>query len=305
LGADVTGGIWEDDLAGGSSTDISMPPAATDLPSPDRPAPVTAKEPAPMFEPHAPHETIQTWRGFFIHIATIVVGLIIAVGLEQTVEYFHHRHQRNYLEEQMREVLGDDIQLIAIDIIELKTFRAYLVDLQLAVNARRRAQSTPAAPPANDPRSGTSLRLPSLAPYEAARDNGTTALLSNQRIRVFNRIALQRSLMLAVSNQWIDDLAAMSAFRKRFDPASEIIGFGDLQPAADLASLSPAELTEYQALIGNMINHTDYLNFRLRVFDVECRAILDGVKDENELMAAVVKATTTAPGQPNLPAAAK
>lgn len=40
-----------------------------------------------------PHETIHTWRAFFIHLATIVIGLLIAVGLEQTVEYFHHRNQ--------------------------------------------------------------------------------------------------------------------------------------------------------------------------------------------------------------------
>jgi hypothetical protein len=47
----------------------------------------------PMLDVHAPHEASHTWQGFFIHIATIVIGLIIAVGLEQTVEYFHHRHQ--------------------------------------------------------------------------------------------------------------------------------------------------------------------------------------------------------------------
>ena len=47
----------------------------------------------PMLDVHAPHETIHTWRAFFIHLATIVIGLLIAVGLEQTVEYFHHRNQ--------------------------------------------------------------------------------------------------------------------------------------------------------------------------------------------------------------------
>jgi hypothetical protein len=46
-----------------------------------------------MIDVHAPHETVHTWRDFFIHIATIVVGLVIAVGLEQTVEYLHHRHE--------------------------------------------------------------------------------------------------------------------------------------------------------------------------------------------------------------------
>jgi hypothetical protein len=46
-----------------------------------------------MLDVHAPHERAHSWSDFFIHIATIVIGLLIAVGLEQTVEYFHHRHQ--------------------------------------------------------------------------------------------------------------------------------------------------------------------------------------------------------------------
>ena len=45
-----------------------------------------------MLDIHPPHEAAHTWKDFFIHIATIVIGLIIAVGLEQTVEFFHHRH---------------------------------------------------------------------------------------------------------------------------------------------------------------------------------------------------------------------
>jgi|GEM_PF-1232925 len=46
-----------------------------------------------MLDVHPPHAATHTWRDFFIHIATIVIGLLIAVGLEQTVEYLHHREQ--------------------------------------------------------------------------------------------------------------------------------------------------------------------------------------------------------------------
>lgn len=52
---------------------------------------------APMLDVHAPHRTVDTWKDFLIHIAAIVIGLIIAVSLEQTVEFFHHRHQREQL----------------------------------------------------------------------------------------------------------------------------------------------------------------------------------------------------------------
>src|SRR3984885_15149454 len=48
---------------------------------------------APMLDVHAPHQTLHSWRDFLVHIAAISIGLLIAVGLEQTVELFHHRHQ--------------------------------------------------------------------------------------------------------------------------------------------------------------------------------------------------------------------
>jgi hypothetical protein len=56
-----------------------------------------------MLDVHPPHEAAHTWKDFFIHIATIVIGLIIAVGLEQTVEFFHHRHQIHVARERIRE----------------------------------------------------------------------------------------------------------------------------------------------------------------------------------------------------------
>ena len=46
-----------------------------------------------MLDVHPPHAPTHTWKDFFIHIATIVVGLIIAVGLEQTVERVHQHYE--------------------------------------------------------------------------------------------------------------------------------------------------------------------------------------------------------------------
>jgi hypothetical protein len=44
-----------------------------------------------MLDVHPPHESVHTWKSFFIHIAIITIGLLIAVLPEKTVEYFHHR----------------------------------------------------------------------------------------------------------------------------------------------------------------------------------------------------------------------
>lgn len=55
-----------------------------------------------MIDVHpAPHAAL-SWREFLIHIATIVIGIAIAIGLEQAVETIHHHHQRDRLEEALR-----------------------------------------------------------------------------------------------------------------------------------------------------------------------------------------------------------
>jgi len=60
-----------------------------------------------MIDIHAPHETVHTWRDFFIHVATICVGLLIAVALEQSVELLHRHHEIV----ETREHIRDEVQL--------------------------------------------------------------------------------------------------------------------------------------------------------------------------------------------------
>lgn len=76
----------------------------------------TAKIAFPMLEVHAPHEDIHNWKNFFIHIATIVIGLLIAVGLEQTIELLHHGHQRHELAEALRRNGEGNQQIIKDDL---------------------------------------------------------------------------------------------------------------------------------------------------------------------------------------------
>jgi hypothetical protein len=73
-----------------------------------------------MLDIHAPHESAHSWKDFFIHIATIVVGLLIAVGLEQTVEYFHHRQQIAETREALAHERDLNRKIIADDVIKLR-----------------------------------------------------------------------------------------------------------------------------------------------------------------------------------------
>jgi hypothetical protein len=66
-----------------------------------------------MLDVHPPTHPTHSWRDFFIHIATIVIGLLIAVALEQTVELFHHRHQLNEVHAQLAEEREVDRRILS------------------------------------------------------------------------------------------------------------------------------------------------------------------------------------------------
>jgi hypothetical protein len=100
--------------------ETAIPPVAETLVSPEISA--------PMLDVHAPHEAIHTWRSFFIHIATIVIGLLIAIGLEQTVEFLHHRHQVAEAREALRLELDQNRRAYADRIAEFHRQTAALLN---------------------------------------------------------------------------------------------------------------------------------------------------------------------------------
>ena len=79
-----------------------------------------------MLDVHPPHAPTHTWKDFFIHIATIVVGLLIAVGLEQTVEYIHRRHQVKELREALNAEREENRQIYALNVAWFRYDRAIL-----------------------------------------------------------------------------------------------------------------------------------------------------------------------------------
>jgi len=237
-----------------------------------------------MLEVHAPHETLHTWKGVFVHIAIIVVGLIIAVGLEQAVESFHHRYLNEQLERQMLEVFVADLRSDGRSLKQLRDLRAYLVEVRTAIIARLDGRVAPAGPPSADVRMATFPVFPSMAPYDAARANGSIAFLPTTRIRLYNRAAFARELAATVRDHWFEGLAALGAFHERYVDSAGSLEMAEVSAAPDISRLTPPELTEYLTLIAALIKKTDLYSARLQLFDRECQAILDGVRDEDELV---------------------
>jgi hypothetical protein len=79
-----------------------------------------------MLDVHPAHHAASTWKDFFIHIATIVIGLLIAVGLEQTVEHIHHRREVVETREALRVERMININRFAVATAEFRRFAPVL-----------------------------------------------------------------------------------------------------------------------------------------------------------------------------------
>ena len=77
-------------------------------------------------EVHPPDHPIHTWRDFFIHIATIVVGLVIALGLEQLVVQIDHHHEIKETRERLKAERESNIRRYHRDISNMRDTVAIL-----------------------------------------------------------------------------------------------------------------------------------------------------------------------------------
>ena len=69
-----------------------------------------------MIDVHAPEHRVGGMRDFFVHLFTITIGLLIALGLENAAEAWHHHHQRLEAEATIREELTENrVELVKAD----------------------------------------------------------------------------------------------------------------------------------------------------------------------------------------------
>jgi hypothetical protein len=168
-----------------------------------------------MLDVHPPHAPTHTWRDFFIHIATIVIGLLIAVGLEQAVEALVHRHERAELIESMRlqaernlPILQNDIRSASNQLVWLQSVIDVLA--QAPVAAGEIQVQTPSLPP------GPVVREPSRAVWLIAKAKGTAALLPEDLAEVYDRLDYDAQNTDEAVNASVSTEEAAEALEARF-----------------------------------------------------------------------------------------
>jgi hypothetical protein len=192
----------------------------------------------PMLDVHAPHEVLRTWKGFFIHIATIVVGLFIAVALEQSVEAINRHREvaalREDLRQESQQILADARKSEAAHLYEIRWLTTRITQTQLAIRERY-----PVGP--RETNDMPSYASPDIPIWRSAKAGGRTALLTKGEVNAYAEIEYVQAHLDQMEVVKNTARYAVKSFNREFPSLPN----GD----PDFSNASPDDLHTYLGLL--------------------------------------------------------
>jgi hypothetical protein len=198
-----------------------------------------------MLDVHPPHTPTHTWRDFFIHIATIVIGLLIAVGLEQSVEWLHHRHERHQLQHDLVIEAENNLEVIKLNDVYFHQQGSALAALRTQVDSLRGHPADGPHRAAISTVTGSNRYFfPDAPVWNTAKESGLVTLLPRREAALYDLVYGQNDLVTIQFHKYDETLGALRDFCLRFtaDPSRDL----------DLTTLSPDDLQQYKVLLANL-----------------------------------------------------
>jgi hypothetical protein len=226
-----------------------------------------------MLDVHPPYHPANTWRDFFIHIATIVVGLIIAVGLEQTVEAVRHSIERRELIEDFHRECESNNKMIEAN---LAIFNVELDRHNGIAGAIRQARPvngivTVVVPSRQDM---AEWRLPSHTVWTVAKSNGKAALLPDDLAQVYDRVDLQAAEYMRAQQINSDADTRLRSVKQRL---------GTRLAAGETLHLSVGDAEDLANALSDASAATTYLENWALNWEAGCEAVLHGVQQRDQM----------------------
>ena len=187
---------------------------------------------------HAPHEPIHTVGDFFLHLATITVGLLIALALEGLVGVVHRRHLLHQAEANLHVELNLNRATTAKDEQQLNRTAAEIATNIQILTALKNHQTPTGTLDFNWFWNSTQS-----AAWDTARDTGAIALMPYETAQGYSIVYGQQSFVNQQALVYIHDLHHSA----------------DAMQARKLADLQPADLDKMIANSQEALVDLNYL----------------------------------------------
>src|SRR5665213_331052 len=258
-----------------------------------REAPQDKHKESMMIDVHVPHGGLHTWKDFWIHLGTITLGLLIAISLEQSVEWVHHLQQRHQLEADLHAEAEKNLAIMDGDYRYCDLEMAFLaanrerVDTMRASHGRTRLAYLPFSDPNA---SGAGLSAPLASVWTTAKESQSVALLPREEARFYDRVYRQHDIYMPASDRHGELGAEMRAFEAQF-AATPKNPWDPIYP--DLSRMSAEQLDQESALLTRAWVAIDAIRSRLDYFYAAETAVLQGGTGDIHLTAHLVHRPVT------------
>jgi hypothetical protein len=235
-------------------------------------------------EVHPPHQGIHTWRDFFVHMATICLGLLIALGLEQGVEAVHRAQERH----ELREALDRDSRQAIVDAGRSGRFcDAHIAWLLQRIKAVQAALAAHIAAPQEKPFHSDGYDIATDPSFQAAKSSGQLGLLSQEEVRAYSEADWLIAYLLKAYDE---DQVTRQSLRTFAMEA------GSVDRPPDFSTLDAADIRRYRDLLAEELWNTMRFLFWSREIVAVETALLKGQRDFVTLQRIEKAAHTPIPG---------
>jgi len=168
-----------------------------------------------MLDVHAPHGRMEGVKDFLLHLFTITVGLLIALGLEGAVERYHKAELRREAETNLRQEVVDNRKRLA----------GWQTLMKAEEGNLRRVMDFLAAREAGQPfdvrgiQLGYGIRELSDASWRTASATGALSLMEYRMVQEYAGLYQVQGEVMDLERESLEDFLTLQAYTTyRFDP---------------------------------------------------------------------------------------
>lgn len=188
--------------------------------------------------PDAPARPIDSARALVRHILTVTLGLMLAIGLEKTVEWRQHVALRNEADANIIAELRDNRVEVESTLAKVGGERDSLIVLQKLLEARLRGEKVD-----QDISIGLSMGTPREASWQTANATGALGYMQYAHVKKYASAYTMQAQFVEVQR------STLSAFLRVYASA-KLLG-GDNGPD----DLAKPRLEESRSLVGDALAH--------------------------------------------------
>jgi hypothetical protein len=210
---------------------------------------------------HAPHHPIGGWKDFFIHLITITVGLLIAVGIEGCVELHRERKLVQDARETMREEIQHNSDSMKDAVVNLDKQK---VAIQKNLDVLTRIQENPKDKEAQKESINADFSMISLrqTAWKTAQTTGALAFMPYAEAQRYSDVYGSQEEFLSQQDKILEDETQFLGLLSKLD-------FGKKDVTTEQASLVLERFGIWQA-------HLVYLDLMAKVTAANDLAFLEG-----------------------------